>query len=217
MKTRDFLNALNAYGDHALIFYRGGERIRPGYHVTEIKAVSVRGMDCGGQGDAWGETVIQLWTPEVTDDPMSVGKFLGIYHRVASQIPVEEGAEVRLEYGEQGAPAVSYFVGEVQPEGEEVVVRLEPPFVTCKANERLEPGASAKSESKTFPSSARRPTAAPPRQRRSQQNRSQQNRPRAVIDSNSDPCASRFSCSPFITLARTRPWRWSAICSFSST
>ena len=142
MNTRDFLTTLDPYQDRALTFEIGGEigdeiedgRIQPGYHVTEIKAVSVRSVDCGGQESAWAETVIQLWTPERSNEhAMSVGKFLSIYRRVASRVPTEEDAEVRLEVGEQGAPAVSYFVANIRAEGQEVVVKLEPPLVACKA------------------------------------------------------------------------------------
>ncbi len=141
MNTRDFLDTLAPHEEHTLTFDLGHGRIHPGYHVTEIKAVSVQGMDCGGQGDAWSETVVQLWTPggsteENTKGNMHVSKFLSIYHRVASQIPVAGEAEVRLEYGDNGEPAISYFVSEVQVEGREVVVRLEPPFVVCKELER---------------------------------------------------------------------------------
>ena len=136
MKTRDFLVRLTPHGDRALIFDLGERRVETGYHVTEIKAVSTQSMDCGGQGDTWAETVIQLWTPGNSGNYMRVSKFLNIYRRVASQVPVVEEAEVRLEYGEVGAPAISYFVRDVRLEGEEVVVRLEPPFVACKEVER---------------------------------------------------------------------------------
>ncbi len=137
MDTKDFLAALEPYPTRALIFDLGEQRVRPGYHVTEVKAVNVQGMDCGGQGDAWSETVIQLWAPDNAKEPfMRVGKFLSIYSRVAERIPVAEDAGVRLEYGDIGAPAISYHVQNIQLKDKEVVVRLAPPAVTCKARER---------------------------------------------------------------------------------
>ena len=139
MNTRAFLTTLASYPDRALVFEMDNQRIKPGYHVTEIKAVSTQSMDCGGQGDAWTETVIQLWTPGDSGEYMRVSKFLNIYRRVASQVPVAEEGEVRLEYGEVGAPAISYFVKDVRLKGE-VVVRLEPPFVACKEVERSASG-----------------------------------------------------------------------------
>jgi len=38
----------------------GGRTIRPGYHVTEVKAGSFGTLDCGGNPDAWRETILQV-------------------------------------------------------------------------------------------------------------------------------------------------------------
>jgi len=138
MNTETFLSSLEPSADKALIFDYGEGRVQPGYHVTEIKATTVQAMDCGGQGDTWAETVLQVWSPENAEGevPMRVDKFLDIYHRVASSIPIVGTAEVRVEYGAVGAPAISYLVSSVETAGEQVVVRLEAPAVACKAADR---------------------------------------------------------------------------------
>ena len=123
--------------DQDLIFNLGERTIKAGYHVTEIKSATIQAMDCGGQGATWSETVVQLWTPDTDEAYMSVAKFLNIYNRVAAHVSISENAELRIEYGDEGAPAISYLVGGIRLEGEKVMVRLEPPFVTCKAAERL--------------------------------------------------------------------------------
>ena len=136
MDTQTFLAALKPYSERPLIFDLGDVHIPGGYHVTEIKAVSTQAMDCGGQADAWRETVVQLWVPDRLEKrSMNVGKFLEIYGRVTAHIHIEAEAELRVEYGALGAPAVSYLVGGVEV-SEKVVVRLEPPTVACKAAER---------------------------------------------------------------------------------
>ena len=136
MDTQTFLATLELYSERPLVFDLGDAHVPGGYHVTEIKAVSTQAMDCGGRADAWRETVVQLWAPERLEKrSMNVGKFLAIYGRVAAHIPIEAEAELRVEYGALGAPAVSYLVGGIEVR-EEVVVRLRPPAVTCKAAER---------------------------------------------------------------------------------
>ena len=136
MNTQEFLSALEPYTDQDLIFELGEHTIKAGYHVTEIKSATIQAMDCGGQETTWSETVVQLWTPDTNEAYMSVAKFLNIYNRVAAHVSVSENAELRIEYGDAGAPAISYSVSGIRLEGEKVMVRLEPPFVTCKAIER---------------------------------------------------------------------------------
>ena len=139
MTTQDFLRALEPYLGKALIFDLGETHVNPGYHVTEVKAATVHAMDCGGQGSEWSETTLQLWVPVEADDKdgyMSVGKFLGIYRRVAASVPIVGSAEMRVEYGEVGAPAVSYLVEEFKAGEDALTVSLTPPAVTCKAIER---------------------------------------------------------------------------------
>ena len=138
MNTQTFLSSLYNSADKPLVFDYGAGRVQPGYHVTEIKATTVQAVDCGEQGNNWTETILQLWAPEKAkgETYMRVEKFLGIYHRVASSIPIVSTAEVRVEYGAVGAPAINYLVRAVETEGEAVVVRLEAPAVACKGADR---------------------------------------------------------------------------------
>jgi len=105
MTTSEFLSQLEAVKDkeQSLIFDYGSKRVNPGYHVTEIKSTQVQSMDCGGQGNSWNETTIQLWSPENSNENhMSIAKFLSIYHQVSSSIAINNTATVRFEYGEIG-------------------------------------------------------------------------------------------------------------------
>ena len=139
-RTAEFLAAVRAAApDQRLVFQLdGAPLVGPGYHVTEVKAVSTAAMDCGGVADRWQETIIQLWNPG--DDPvrehMAAAKFLAIYDRVATHVPVSAEAEVRFEYGDLGRAAIHYHVAGLEGAGETLRVHLRAPAVTCKARDR---------------------------------------------------------------------------------
>ncbi|WP_407543417.1 arsenic resistance N-acetyltransferase ArsN2 (plasmid) [Deinococcus radiomollis] len=112
--------------------------VGPGYHVTEVKAVTIEAMDCGGKAASWRETVIQLMdgiAEEAASGFMTNRKFLAIYNRVTSRIPVRDEAEVRFEYGNDRSPALQYHVGRIEAKNERVIVHLQTPGVQCKAGE----------------------------------------------------------------------------------
>lgn len=136
MTTREFLDSLVTLGNRPLRWYPGTEPVPGGYHVTEIKSVSVQSMDCGGAAAQWRETVLQVLPPSGASaaSPMSVAKFLSIFDRVASAVPIADDAHVRVEYGEIGAPAIGYLVQSVDVEEDGVAVRLRPPAVACKGS-----------------------------------------------------------------------------------
>lgn len=135
MKTQELIETLSSHQDKRLVFeYAPGQRVAPGYHVTEVMNVIYESMDCGGKPNFWRETVAQLMDPSPLDTPefMTVRKFLSIYSRVTASVPVHPEAEIRFEYGSPSLPAVRYEVGELALEGDHLVVRLTPPGVTCK-------------------------------------------------------------------------------------
>ena len=139
MNHHTLINILRTAADKALFFeHRAGDgsvRVGAGYHVTEVRVTHVRAVDCGGREDAWAEVIVQLWVPEGGGEGfMSAGKFLSILERAATAA-LSNTAEVRVEYGEAGAPAVSYHVEDVHV-GDAAVVELRVPHVSCKARER---------------------------------------------------------------------------------
>lgn len=135
--TLALLGALRAQPHLPLEFHLHGELlVSPGYHVTEVKAVTIEAMDCGGRADAWRETVIQLKdgsAQEAEGGFMTTRKFLGIYDQVAKSVPVRGEAEVRFEYGNNALPAMQYHVTHIDPQAERVIVHLRTPGVQCKA------------------------------------------------------------------------------------
>ncbi len=138
MTTKEFISTLEQRPSESLIFQlEGKDHIQPGYHVTEVMAVSYKTMDCGGKANAWEETVIQLMDPGKNDEPvfMTVEKFLGIYRKTLSGVPVLGGAELKFEYGPSGKPALRYFVGEIWSENSALRVSLATTRVECKAGD----------------------------------------------------------------------------------
>lgn len=135
--TAGFLDAVRAAPALPLEFSLYGEALVPaGYHVTEVKAVSIESMDCGGKANSWRETVIQLMdgtAAEAQQGFMTTAKFLSIYDRVVVSVPVHAGAEVRFEYGNVSTPAMQFHVSSVEVKPDRVVVDLRHPGVMCKA------------------------------------------------------------------------------------
>ena len=83
MKTNEFVSELRRAPNNQLIFADlDGHTVRRGYHLTELKAVSFRTVDCGGQTNQWEETIAQLWVPPDPDpNYMTAAKFLKIFDR----------------------------------------------------------------------------------------------------------------------------------------
>ncbi len=139
--TQDFLELVAAHADAPLIFnLSAAPLVGAGYHVTEVKAVLVEAMDCGGQADTWRETIVQLSdgsADEAARGYMTVQKFLSIYGKAAAAVPVRGASELRFEYGNTERPAIQYFINAVTLETAGLIVNLSSPGVTCKANDRL--------------------------------------------------------------------------------
>lgn len=146
-RTQAFLDALHPHKNKALVFRLNGETlVQAGYHVTEVKAVTVEAMDCGGRADSWRETVVQLWNGGGEEERgfMTVEKFLDIYGKVAGRVPVRGEAELRFEYGDARNPTIQYKVGGLEAHADRLLVNLAYPAVSCKPNdERLAGGQSA--------------------------------------------------------------------------
>ncbi len=55
------LDILEGHADKVLVLaYGDGQQVQAGYHITEVKAGSFVTLDCGGNPDAWRETVLQV-------------------------------------------------------------------------------------------------------------------------------------------------------------
>lgn len=150
--TSAVLEAFQAQPQRPLEFWLDGQLlVGPGYHVTEIKAVNVESVDCGGKVDTWSETVFQLMdgtAEEAKQGFMSNRKFMAIYDRVSQKIAVNLKAEARFEYGNEQAPALQYHVERIEITSEYLRVHLRNPGVQCKAGDACGlPAAATENES----------------------------------------------------------------------
>ncbi|GGJ47026.1 DUF6428 family protein [Deinococcus roseus] len=152
LTTRRFLQTLEEQQGLPLVFHLGEDKVVPvGYHVTEIKAVTFETVDCGGKVNQWKDTIVQLWRSnhEKDDQHMTAGKFLKIYGQVASRVHVQQDAEIKFEYGDDGAPAVHFEVSDLRVSDGQLQVHLDWVGVRCKAADRAREAAvlSGQSES----------------------------------------------------------------------
>jgi hypothetical protein len=137
--AQGFLQQLRANPNAPLMFtLPNGQSIPEGYHLTELKSVNVQAMDCGGQADAWNETIIQLWSaPEGEPGRQMTGqKFLEITDQVVKVVPVNMQAQLKIEYGLGGEPAAHYRIGSLALEAGILNAQLQPLAVSCKARDR---------------------------------------------------------------------------------
>ena len=133
-----FLDALRPHADRDLAFVYDGRRIRPGYHITEVKVARYDALDCGGNPETWAEIILQLWDVDgdAGQPTMTVGKFLSIYRKAASRLPADRLAPVVFECGPRDAAAGRYTATTVAPADGALVVTLEPLPASCKPQDR---------------------------------------------------------------------------------
>lgn len=138
MKTNEFIAVLRQHADAPLHFGDGfGHAVQAGYHLTEIKAAHFDTVDCGGETNRWNEAIVQLWVPEDEDDSyMTAQKFLKIFDKVSAQVPIDNDAELRIEYGDGNMFPSVYHVQSMTYAAGELHVLLEAPATTCKARDR---------------------------------------------------------------------------------
>src|SRR5690242_21219181 len=121
------LAGLAGHDDKALILqYEDGRLVQAGYHVTEVKAGSFVTLDCGGNPDAWQETVLQVEDIPATkeDAAMTVSKFRSILATVSSKVRLNADARVTVEISRPNEPMRVYDVAEVVADDERAIVRL---------------------------------------------------------------------------------------------
>jgi hypothetical protein len=131
---------LDALADQAqlpLIFHYGGEAIRGGYHITEVKAGVFSALDCGANPEAWSEIFIQLW--DIDEDErthMKSGKFAAIVRKVSEHVALDGSAKLTFEVSDGVRPMQLYCAGAPALRHGALHVDLMPRPASCKPRDR---------------------------------------------------------------------------------
>ena len=142
MLVQDFIQTIQQNPGKPLRFlYDDGQTVPGGYHVTEIKNAQFVTIDCGNSLHTWREVIVQVWLPDglAPDAPlMATDKFAKIWSIVDSRIPLDNEAEVRVEYGNDQRVTAVYHVDALQNTPAGLVVKMAPPRTLCKPRELLQ-------------------------------------------------------------------------------
>lgn len=140
MSLSTVLATLALHDDKALVFTHDGWTIGAGYHVTEVKAGSFVTLDCGGNPDAWNETVLQIedLPPGPGQDFMTAGKFRAILAKVAGRVTLDADARLTIEVGPPDVPMQVFDVADIAVSETRAVIRLGARPAICKPRHRAE-------------------------------------------------------------------------------
>ncbi|WNV12645.1 DUF6428 family protein [Tardiphaga sp. 709] len=131
------LTACDAAPALPLVFTYGGHSIRPGYHVTEVKAGAFSALDCGGNPEAWSEIFVQLWDIVESDRThMTAGKFAAIIRKVSDHVALDANARLTFEVSDGVAPMQLHCADTPRLEGDNLTVALAPRPASCKPRDR---------------------------------------------------------------------------------
>ncbi|CCM75406.1 DUF6428 family protein [Rhizobium mesoamericanum] len=131
------LEALSASRDLPLVFRYDGRSIKPGYHVTEVKAGQFSALDCGANPEAWAEIFVQLWDVEEGDRThMAAGKFAAIIRKVSDHVKLDGSAKLTFEVSDGIRPMQLYCASTPVVSDDVVRVDLIPRAASCKPRDR---------------------------------------------------------------------------------
>lgn len=131
------LTVLAGDKDAPLVFYYDGRPVKPGYHITEVKAGQFSGLDCGANPEAWTEIFIQLWDiDEGERTHMPAGKFHAIIRKVTEYMELDGDAKLTFEVSDGVRPMQLYCAGMPVSRSGAIHVRLSPRPASCKPRDR---------------------------------------------------------------------------------
>ena len=141
------LARLEGHDDLPLSIEYGDRLVQPGYHVTEVKAGSFVTLDCGGNPDAWQETVLQVEDIPAKDDRpmMTAWKFRSILAQVDKKVRLDHDARLTIEIGRPSEAMQVFDVAELSIKEDRVLLSLGVRAAICKPRHRAERAAAATS------------------------------------------------------------------------
>lgn len=132
----ELLEAPGRHPSSSLTFRYDGRALRKGYHVTEVKAGTFAGLDCGANPEAWTEIFVQLWDVDDAPDQMTARKFAAIIGKVADHLSLDRTARLTFEVSDGIQPMQLHRAATPSAAGDEIVVELSPRPASCKPRDR---------------------------------------------------------------------------------
>jgi len=133
----DLLGLLANHQDKPLVFRYDGRPVKPGYHVTEVKAGSFSALDCGANPESWSEIFVQLWDVDEGERVhMAAGKFAAIIRKVADHVALDQAARLTFEVSDGIRPMELHRAAQPTLAGDAIEVELSPRPASCKPRDR---------------------------------------------------------------------------------
>ena len=137
MTPTELFDLLKSHQGKSLLFeYLPGQYVKPNYHITEVKHVTIDAIDCGAGADYWTETVIQLYQSPVkpeTPSFMSCYKALSILNKVGQLKPYDLNSTVKFEYSNSNFNTAQLFVNDFEIHNNNLILKLAIAPTDCKA------------------------------------------------------------------------------------
>lgn len=132
------LARLEGHDDMPLVIEYADRTIQAGYHVTEVKAGSFTTLDCGGNPDAWQETVLQVEDIPAVDgrEMMTAGKFRSILTQVDHKLGLSRDARLTIEIGRPGEAMRVFDVADLTITADCALLTLGVRAAICKPRHR---------------------------------------------------------------------------------
>ena len=119
------------------MFFYGGRPVKPGYHVTEVKAGQFAALDCGANPESWTEVFVQLWDVDGGGRVhMPAGRFARIIRKVSDHVGLDMGARLTFEVSDGVVPMQLHRAAAPKVVGEAVHVALSARAASCKPRDR---------------------------------------------------------------------------------
>lgn len=122
--------------DLPLVFFYEGNSVRPGYHVTEVKAGNFAALDCGANPESWTEIFVQLWDVSEDRTHMLGGKFTAIIRKVTEFLSLDASAKLTFEVSDGVRPMQLYRAALPRVVNDQVHVELSARPASCKPRDR---------------------------------------------------------------------------------
>jgi hypothetical protein len=139
------LARLDGHDEKPLSIEYDGRTVQAGYHVTEVKAGSFVTLDCGGNPDAWQETVLQVEDIPSVDgrEMMTAGKFRKILSQVDRKVRLDHDARLTIEIGQPGEAMKVFDIADLAIHGDAATLTLGIRAAICKPRHRAQQAEAA--------------------------------------------------------------------------